>query len=345
MDCATSSIREPGGRCETMRPVLDISELSLGFQTADGLAHVLDRVDLTVEPGEIVGLVGESGCGKTTLARAILGTLPQHQAQIDSGHIRLDGNDMLQDCKAARDARGRVVTVVPQDPYASFNPLFRVGTQIADLMRWTAPAQGGRRFGRSRRIDEEAALAMLAAVQLPRPREILAKYPHQLSGGQRQRVMIAMALLPQPRIIIADEPTAALDATVQMQILGLLRRVVVERGVAILFATHNLGAAWEICDRIVVMYAGQIVEAAPREAFFARSRHPYTRQLLDSVPEPGRLPVGIPGDAPSPLSPSPGCRFSPRCSRASNICRDVRPSLREGEPGHWVACHHPYGNI
>jgi oligopeptide/dipeptide ABC transporter ATP-binding protein len=184
------------------------------------------------------------------------------------------------------------------------------------------------------------ALATLAAVQLPQPRNILEKYPHQLSGGQRQRVMIAMALLPQPRIIIADEPTAALDATIQAQILGLLRRIAAERGVAILFATHNLGAAWEICDRIVVMYAGQILEAAPREVFFARPHHPYSRGLLASVPEPGRDPLGIPGDVPSPLFPSPGCPFSPRCSHASEICRNTRPALRENEPGHLVACHH-----
>lgn len=324
-----------------MKPVLDIGGLSVSFRTAQGPTRVLDHVDLVVNRAEIVGLVGESGCGKTTLARAILGTLPEHQARIDAGHIRLDGIDLLTGGKAARRARGRAVTVVPQDPYASFNPLFRVGTQMVDLMRWTAPLPRGRRFGGSRRIAEEVALATLATLQLSQPREILAKYPHQLSGGQRQRVMIAMALLPQPRIIVADEPTAALDATVQAQILGLLRRIAAEHGVAILFATHNLGAAWEICDRIMVMYAGQIVEDAPRDAFFARPLHPYTRQLLASVPEAGRSSVGIPGDMPMSLSHPSGCPFSPRCSHAAKICWDARPSLCEDEPGHWVACHHP----
>jgi oligopeptide/dipeptide ABC transporter ATP-binding protein len=324
-----------------MSALLDISKLSLSFRTEKGPARVLDMIDLAVKPGEIVGLVGESGCGKTTLARSILGTLPEGLTEIGSGHIRLDGVDMLRGGKAAENIRGRVVTFVPQDPFASLNPLFRIGTQIADLMRWKAPRPEGARFGGHRRADEEAAIAMLDAVQLPKPRAILAKYPHELSGGQRQRVMIAMALLPQPRLIIADEPTTALDVTVQAQILGLLRRLAVERGVSVLFTTHDLGAAWEICDRVVVMYAGQTAEIAPREAFFANPRHPYTRMLLDSLPEPGRDPVGIPGGVPSPLTPPGGCRFNPRCPRVTDICRETRPALTEHEGGHLVACHHP----
>src|SRR6478609_3884615 len=201
-----------------MSNLLDIQALSLGFRTEKGLAKVLDRIDLSVKPGEIVGLVGESGCGKSTLARAILGTLPGGQTEINSGHIRLDGVDMLSGGKAAEHLRGRVVTFVPQDPFASFNPLFRIGTQIHDLMRFKAPRDEKGSFGRSRKADEASAIAMLDAVQLPQPKAILDKYPHQLSGGQRQRVMIAMALLPQPRMIIADEPTTALDVTVQAQI-------------------------------------------------------------------------------------------------------------------------------
>ncbi len=324
-----------------MSALLDISRLSLSFRTEKGPARVLDMIDLAVKPGEIVGLVGESGCGKTTLARAILGTLPDGLTEIGSGHIRLDGVDMLRGGRAAENIRGRVVTFVPQDPFASFNPLFRVGTQIADLMRYKAPRPDGRSWRGHARADEEAAIAMLDAVQLPQPRAILAKYPHELSGGQRQRVMIAMALLPQPQLIIADEPTTALDVTVQAQILGLLRRLAVERGVSVLFTTHDLGAAWEICDRVVVMYAGQTAEVAPHEAFFAQPRHPYTRMLLDSLPEPGRDPVGIPGGVPSPLTPPGGCRFNPRCPLATDICRETRPTLTEHEGGHLVACHHP----
>jgi peptide/nickel transport system ATP-binding protein len=325
-----------------MEPVLDISDLSLCFKTEHGAAHVLDGVDLDVGSAEIVGLVGESGCGKTTLARAILGTLPEHQIRIDGGHIRLEGIEMLEGGKAPRQARGRTVTLVPQNPLMSFNPLFRIGTQIKDLMRWTAPGRKRRFPGRSRHDDEERALAMLSAVQLSQPREILAKYPHQISGGQCQRIMIAMALMPKPRLIIADEPTAALDATVQLQILGLLRRVAAEFGVAMLFSTHSLGAVWEICDRVMVMYAGQIVESAPRQVFFSRPSHPYSRQLLASVPELGRTPEGIPGVAPSPLSPSPGCPYEQRCPRASEICRNARPIIREMETAHRVACHNPW---
>ncbi|POR46940.1 ABC transporter ATP-binding protein [Bosea psychrotolerans] len=328
-----------------MAPLLDIAKLSLSFRTESGPARVLDQIDLLVQPGEIVGLVGESGCGKTTLARAILGTLPERLTEIGSGHIRLDGVDMLRDDQATERLRGRVVTFVPQDPFASFNPLFRIRAQIGDLMRWKTPRRTASRFGwRSRaeqKADDEAVLAMLDTVQLPQPRRILEKYPHELSGGQRQRVMIAMALLPEPRLIIADEPTTALDVTVQAQILGLLRRLAVERGVSVLFTTHDLGAAWEICDRVVVMYAGQTAEIAPREAFFAHPRHPYTRMLLQSLPEEGRDAVGIPGAVPSPLQPPPGCRFNPRCPRMTGICRDERPALSGQHGAHQVACHHP----
>ncbi len=311
-----------------MPALLDIAGLSVGFRTENGLARVLDDVGLSIEPGEIVGLVGESGCGKSTLARAILGTLPKDRIQAPGGRITLNGVDMLRDHAAARALRGTAVTFVPQNPFASFNPLFRVGTQIADLMR--------------RRADQDAIVAMLDTVHLPQPRTILTKYPHQLSGGQRQRLMIALALLPQPRLIIADEPTTALDVTIQAQILGLLRRLALDRGVAVLFTTHDLGAAWDICDRVMVMYAGQVAEVAPREAFFAGPRHPYARMLLASLPEPGREAAGITGDVPDPLAPPPGCRFNPRCPRGTAICTHAAPPLTDDGTGHAVACHHPW---
>ena len=322
-----------------MKAVLDIGEFSLSFRTANGPARVLDRINLAVGPGEIVGLVGESGCGKTTIIRAILGTLPEHTAQIEGGCILLDGTDMVGGGKAVQSMRGRDLTFVPQDPFASFNPLFRIGTQIGDLMRWRAPSPNGSRSSRSPQIIEAAVSAMLNAVQLSPA--ILAKYPHELSGGQRQRLLIAMALLPQPRIIIADEPTTALDVVLQAQILSLLRRLAVERGVSVLFATHDLAAAWEICDRIAVMYAGQIAEVGPRETFFSKPHHPYTRMLLASLPEPGRNPRVIPGSVPSPLHPPAGCRFNPRCPNISAICAEFRPKLCAAGSDHLVACHHP----
>jgi peptide/nickel transport system ATP-binding protein len=322
--------------------ILSVQDLALGFSTENGQARVFDWVNLTVRPGEIVGLVGESGCGKTTLAGAILGTLPKAITRIGHGEVTLAGANMLAG-DVAEHVRGSAVTFIPQDPFASFNPLFRIGTQIMDLMRWKSPRRkpGSRFYSPARRrADREAVIAMLEAVQLPQPSRLLRKYPHELSGGQRQRVMIAMALLPEPRMVIADEPTTALDVTVQAQILGVLRRLAVDRGVAVLFTTHDLGAAWEICDRVVVMYAGQTAEIAPREDFFTAPRHPYTRLLLRSLPEEGRHPVGIPGSVPSPLTPPPGCRFHPRCPRATAICREERPVLA-GAGGHLAACHHP----
>jgi oligopeptide/dipeptide ABC transporter ATP-binding protein len=324
--------------------LLRVENLSLQFRTAAGPARVLDQVNLVVRAGEIVGLVGESGCGKTTLARAVLGTLPPGLTQVTGGGIRLVGTDMLDGGPATLAARGRVVTFVPQDPFASFNPLFSVGTQVMDLMRWRSPRRGVERWGyprARRRADFQAVLDMLDAVQLPQPRRILAKRPHELSGGQRQRVMIAMALLPQPRLVIADEPTTALDVTVQAQILGLLRRLAADRGVSVLFTTHDLGAAWEICDRVAVMYAGQTAEVAPREAFFAHPRHPYTSMLLRSLPEEGRHPVGIPGQVPSPVAHTGGCRFHPRCPSATAVCGKERPALTQSGAGHLTACHHP----
>jgi oligopeptide/dipeptide ABC transporter ATP-binding protein len=325
-----------------MTPVLAIEQLSVAYRTPRGDAAVLDGVSLEVRPGEIVGLVGETGCGKTTLAHAVLGTLPQHQARIVAGEIRVEGIDLLRNAAAARHARGRTVTLVPQDPYASLNPLFRVGTQMVDLMRHTAPAETRRRLGSRRRRYEEAALAMLAALHLSNGAEVMKQYPHQLSGGQRQRVMLAMALLPQPRLVIADEPTAALDASVQAQILHLLRRISAEHGVGVLFTTHNLGAAWDVCDRIVVMHAGRVVESGGRDAVFARPLHPYARQLLASMPQlVGNS--GVPQtDAAPPSASTSGCLFSGRCPHQSQVCRAVRPSLDAREPEHVVACHHVF---
>jgi peptide/nickel transport system ATP-binding protein len=326
--------------------LLSVRDLSVSFVTEGGVARVLDAVSLSLAPGEIMGLVGESGCGKTTLARAILGALPAN-ANVRGGALMFDGRDLLglDPSVVADQVRGRTITFVPQDPYSSFSPLFTVGDQIMELLRWKSPERrAGERFrSRSRRqADRERALALLRTVQLPDPERLLHKYPHELSGGQRQRVMIAMALLPEPKLVIADEPTTALDVTIQAQILKLLRRLATERGVSVLFATHDLGTAWEICDRVTVMYAGQELETAPIADFFRAPMVPYTRLLLESLPASSAALRGIPGNVPNLISPPTGCRFHPRCPRASDVCRTAHPAAHEREPRHQVRCHHPH---
>ncbi|PYM27341.1 MAG: ABC transporter ATP-binding protein [Candidatus Rokuibacteriota bacterium] len=335
-----------------MTELLSVRGLSVDFVTDGGVAQVLDGINLDVGPGEVVGLVGESGCGKTTLARAILGILPTGAARIRGGEVRFKGVDLLREDPAAVNdrVRGRAITFIPQDPYTSFSPVFPVQTQIMDLMKWKSPRadNGGgarspfRRYPRERwRADREAVLETLRAVQIPEPTRALRRLPHEFSGGQRQRLMIAMALLPQPDLIIADEPTTSLDVTIQAQILRLLRALVKQRGVSVLFTTHDLGTAHEICDRVVVMYAGQEMEAAPATAFFARAAHPYTRRLLASVPSPGGEIRDIPGEVPSLIAPPSGCRFHPRCDYATAECREGRPAPRTLAPEHGVRCYHP----
>ena len=332
-------------------PLLAVRGLRVEFATDAGVAQVLDHVDLTIEPGEVVGLVGESGCGKTTLARAILGILPAPAGRVRSGSIEFDGEDLLTKRAAEMEEaiRGRAITFIPQDPYGSFNPLFAVGTQIRELMKWKSPDRSRRArasllrgYPSDRaRSDGERVRSLLRLVRIPRPDEALRKLPHEFSGGQRQRLMIAMALLPEPRLIIADEPTTALDVTIQAQILGLLRRLVKERGISVLFTTHDLGTAYELCDRVTVMYAGQEMESAPAGSFFGRPAHPYTARLLESLPRPGRPLGGIGGEVPALVDPPAGCRFHPRCERGTEDCRRTRPDAREVGSGHTVRCHHP----
>ena len=334
-----------------MDELLTVTDLEVGFRTDRGLAQVLDRVNLHVGRGEIVGLVGESGCGKTTLARAILGVLPANSARISSGVIDFDGRNLLAEDPQdlATEVRGRQITFVPQDPFSSFNPVFTVGAQIEELMKWKSPdaAPAASRFypRARRRSDRARVLELLRTVQLPDPEGILQKYPHEVSGGQRQRLMIAMALLPEPQLIIADEPTTALDVTIQAQILKLLKRLAVERRVSVLFTTHDLGTAYEICDRVTVMYAGQEVESAPSDDFFAAPRHPYTKRLLESLPSREHGISGIPGQIPALIDPPTGCRFHPRCDRASARCTAHRPDVLQAGPAHLVRCHHPVETV
>jgi peptide/nickel transport system ATP-binding protein len=337
--------------------LLVVEHLFVTFATEVGAAKVLDGVNLTIRTGEIMGLVGESGCGKTTLANAILGVLAGN-ARAEAGSIRFGGEDVLAmpQRRMADEVRGRRITFIPQDPFGSLNPLFTVGAQSRELMKWKSPlrAPGEGRgiagfFGRyprmRRRADAEAIGQMLRSVQMPDPAAVAAKLPHEFSGGQRQRLMIALALLPQPQLIIADEPTTALDVTIQAQILKLLKELAKSRGISVLFTTHDLGTAYEICDRITVMYAGQEVETAPVDDFFGRPHHPYTVRLLESLPRPGRELREIGGEIPRLTDPPGGCRFHPRCARATEICRRERPPVTSLSSGHEVRCYHPIGEV
>ena len=332
-------------------PLLEVRDLHIGYRTGRGVARVLDGVSLAVGRGRIMGLVGESGCGKTTLARALLSILAPN-ATVESGSIRFDGQELLSMSPDTfeRDVKGRRITFVPQDPYGAFNPLFRVGDQVMELMKWKSPRRkaGEMGFGslltpypRSRRqADREAVLGFLEEVQIPDPERALTKLPGEFSGGQRQRLLIAMALMTAPDLIVCDEPTTALDVTIQAQILKLLKRLARQHGVSVLLTTHDLGTAYEICDEITVMYAGQEVETAPVAEFFTRPSHPYTAKLLESLPDPAREIREIGGEVPSLLSPPAGCRFHPRCERATPVCAESRPPI-SGSGGHLFRCFHP----
>jgi peptide/nickel transport system ATP-binding protein len=326
--------------------LLSVRNLAVSFTTESGVARVLDHVNLSVARGEVMGLVGESGCGKTTLARAILGVLPPNATIAADASLRFDGKELIgaDPRETAETIRGRAITFIPQDPFSSFSPLFTIGDQIVELLRWKSPdrQRGERRYAmRRRRRDRDRAMDMLRQVQLPDPPGLLRKYPHEVSGGQRQRIMIAMALLPEPRLVIADEPTTALDVTIQAQVLKLLKELATKRGASVLFTTHDLGTAWEICDRVTVTYAGQEMESAGVSEFFHHPSNPYTRLLLESLPMQGSVLTGIPGEVPSPFAPPGGCRFNTRCPRVSETCLTLRPAVRELAPGHVVRCHHP----
>jgi len=324
-------------------PSLTIDRLSVLYRTAHGEVLALDDVSVELERGEIVGLVGQTGSGKSTLVNAILNSLPRHQPGIINGSIRIGSQDPMGRERRARQPRSRPVTLVPQNTFESLNPLFRVKTQIMDLIRSTSQSRKSWRdwFG-GKKLDDRV-LKTLEAVQLPAGRQILERYPHQLSGGQRQRVMIAMALLSEPQVIIADEPTASLDLTTQMEILKLFRRIASDQKVSILLTTHNLGAAWEICDRVMVMHEGRIVESAARETFFANPRHPYTRSLLASASSPLGRNVIVGTDS-EKKTLSAGCQFSKSCPRALNVCSAAKPPLLLDQPGHEVACYNPSTN-
>jgi len=312
-------------------PILEIRNFHLAFDGYEGTARVLNGIDLSIGEGESVGIVGETGCGKSVLARSILRLNPSPPARF-SGAIRFAGRDVLTMNAAELHAlRGSGVGMVFQDPATYLNPVFTIGSQLADVLRAHGLRGSAQIAARS--------LELLQAVQLHDP-ALLARYPHELSGGMRQRVLIAQALAGNPRLLIADEPTTALDVTIQGQVLALIAGLVSRLRLTLVLISHDLGVIGAICRRIVVMYAGAIVEDAPAEALYSGPRHPYTRGLLAAVPDlqrPDELPQGIPGAIPSMRAPPPGCRFHPRCPLAMPVCRSETPELTG--TAHRTACH------
>jgi peptide/nickel transport system ATP-binding protein/oligopeptide transport system ATP-binding protein len=320
--------------------LLDISGYRLAFDGFEGRAQVLDGIDLRVEPGETVGLVGETGCGKSVLARSIARLVDMPPGRVLGGSIRFDGQDVFaMDSRALARLRGHGVAMIFQDPMTYLNPVFSVGSQMVDVIRARDRAAGKPK--RSRHAARDAAAALLGSVRLPEPARLLDRYPHELSGGMRQRVLIAMALAGNPRLLVADEPTTALDVTIQAQVLRLIGELVAERGLTLLLISHDLGVIGALCRRIVVMYAGTVVEDADAATLFTSPRHPYTRGLLAAVPDlarPDHRTRPIPGHIPNLLEPPAGCRFHPRCPLAIPRCSAEKPALREVD-GRRVACH------
>ena len=317
----------------TSEPLLRIDGLSVVFQTLDGPLRVVEDVDFVIHSGEVLGLVGESGSGKSVTSLAIMRLLGD-QGSIETGTVRLGGTELtaLSDAEML-SVRGNRVSMIFQEPMTSLNPVYTVGFQIAEVMIQHL------KIGRHDAV--ERAVQFMRQVGIPAAGQRVGDYPHQLSGGMRQRVMIAMALACRPSLLIADEPTTALDVTIQAQILDLVSTLRRETGTAVLMITHDLGVVATTADRVVVMYAGQIVEEAPAAALFATPRHPYTRLLLRSIPQVSekrpRLDA-IEGTTPSPTHFPSGCRFHPRCPDAVDRCRDAMPVLEHGGDGRRVRC-------
>jgi peptide/nickel transport system ATP-binding protein len=318
-------------------PVLNVSRLGVGFPLPHGIFHAVSDVSFEISPGQTLGLVGESGCGKSMTALAILGLVPP-PGHISTGSIHLGGTDTTKlDLDAMTAIRGERVSMIFQEPMTALNPVLTIGAQIAEA--WSLHHKCSKAEAR------DAALDMLERVRIPEPTRRMDAYPHELSGGMRQRALIAMALICKPDLVIADEPTTALDVTIQAQIIDLMLEMQDDFGMAILFISHNLGVISEIADEVMVMYAGRIAEQASADDLFANPHHPYTRALIETVPRLGaprdRLPT-LAGQVPEPGIPIPGCAFADRCPQADDACRASVPDLLDVDPtraqGHLAAC-------
>ena len=319
-------------------PILEIEGLHTRFTTRAGVVPAVDGVSYDLHEGEVLGVVGESGCGKSVTALSILRLVPDPPGEIVGGAIRFEGADLLRMTdEEMRHIRGNEISMIFQEPMTSLHPILTVGRQLTETLVLHRKMSGPEAW--------EKAVEMLRLVQIPEPERRATEYPHQLSGGMRQRVMIAMALSCDPKVLIADEPTTALDVTIQAQILGLMRELQTTLGTAIMLITHDMGVIAENAHRVVVMYAGRKVEESGVDELFAAPRHPYTRGLLDSIPrlDTTGAPQGaklneIPGIVPSLWNLPPGCAFARRCPYATDRCRSERPPLQEKSPGHWAAC-------
>ncbi|MGD2046291.1 MAG: ABC transporter ATP-binding protein [Gemmatimonadota bacterium] len=315
--------------------LLSVRDLRTWFFTDQGVAKAVDGISFDIHPGETLGIVGESGCGKTVTSLSVLGLLPQPPARIMEGSsVKLRGEELIgSGARRMRALRGNEISMIFQEPMSSLNPVYTVGDQIVEALRLHK--------GLDKKAAREEVVRLLDEVGISEPRRRLDEYPHQLSGGMRQRVMIAMALSCEPSLLIADEPTTALDVTIQAQIIELLASLRARYGMAVLLITHDLGVVAEVCDRVVVMYAGQVVETGSVYEIFQEPAHPYTRGLLDSLPsvdDPGRRLDSIPGTVPNPIDWPEGCRFRARCALARDGCEQPQELVDLGGEGRAARC-------
>ena len=320
--------------------LLQIEDLATHFVTAGGVVRAVDGVSFSLEHGQRLGIVGESGCGKTILSRSIMGLLPRRNV-IRKGSVLFEGTELTtMSLKDRQKIWGAEMAMIFQDPMTSLNPVMKIGKQLAEPLRI--------HLGSTRENAQEIVLKLLQDVGIPEPEKRLEQYAHELSGGMRQRIMIAMALACGPSVLFADEPTTALDVTVQAQILDLIEDQCREREMALVLVTHDLGVVAGHTDQIIVMYAGKIVEIAPTATLFSKMKMPYTEALFQSIPkldDPSHTRLTtIGGRPPNLIAPPSGCRFSPRCPYAADTCTKVEPELQQAEPGHFFACHHPVGS-
>jgi peptide/nickel transport system ATP-binding protein len=314
--------------------LLEITNLKTHFFVDNRQIPAVNGVELYINEGETLGIVGESGCGKSVTSLSVMGLLEHTPGRVVDGSIRFKGKDLLSLSEnKMREVRGNEIAMIFQEPMTSLNPVYKIGEQIGEAVKL--------HLKYDKKKAREHVIKMLKLVGIPRAEEIIDEFPHQLSGGMRQRVMIAMAMACDPTLLIADEPTTALDVTIQAQILELMKKLKKEKGTAIMLITHDLGVVAEMCDRVVVMYAGKVVEEADVIEIFENPKHPYTKGLLNSIPKlgqkTGRL-ESIPGNVPTPVNMPKGCKFAPRCSQVMDICNEKDPDLLQIEEGHQCRC-------